>query len=158
MQRRRITVRTTVRVRRTVQVRRQVRVQARQNVVQTHQQVQTTASQLMPSTMSPAAHLAEQGFGPLDDGDREFDLFLSHATENKDFARPLAEELTARGVKVWYDEMVITVGDSLRESIDRGLALSYSPTMADKAALVGSKLSIVEIADNLAELVLGDPH
>lgn len=156
--------------------------------------------------MSQAAHLAEQGFGPLDDGDREFDLFLSHATENKNFVRPLAEELTSRGVRVWYDEMVITVGDSLRESIDRGLArsrfgavifsreffakrwpsyelnglvsremqgrkvilpvwhpeltieelISYSPTMADKAALVGADLSIVEIAENLAELVLGD--
>ena len=38
--------------------------------------------------------------------------------------RPLARALQARGVSVWFDEFTLTVGDSLRRSIDRGLALS----------------------------------
>lgn len=54
-----------------------------------------------------------------------YDLFISHATEDKDtIVRPLAQQLQANGIKVWYDEFEITLGDSLRESIDRGLATS----------------------------------
>jgi len=52
-----------------------------------------------------------------------YDLFLSHASEDKnDVARPLYEALTAHGVEVWFDEAVLTVGDSLRRKIDEGLA------------------------------------
>lgn len=55
----------------------------------------------------------------------EFDIFISHASEDKDeIARPLAQQLTARGFNVWLDEMEICVGDSLRRSIDSGLANS----------------------------------
>ncbi len=67
--------------------------------------------------------------------DVEYDLFISHASEDKDdFVRPLANSLISLGVKVWYDEFTLRIGDSLRRSIDRGLAnarygtvvLSYS--------------------------------
>lgn len=51
------------------------------------------------------------------------DAFISHASEDKpDLVRPLAEALTTRGLQIWYDEFQLTVGDSLRRSIDRGLA------------------------------------
>lgn len=54
-----------------------------------------------------------------------WDVFVSHASEDKvAFAKPLAEALQARGVKVWFDAFTLTVGDSLRRSIDRGLAQS----------------------------------
>lgn len=54
---------------------------------------------------------------------KRFDLFISHASEDKDeFARPLAEALRALSLAVWYDEFQLKVGDSLRRSIDRGLA------------------------------------
>lgn len=53
------------------------------------------------------------------------DFFISHASEDKDLiARPLALELRDRGYEVWYDEFSLTLGDSLRESIDHGLATS----------------------------------
>jgi len=52
-------------------------------------------------------------------------VFISHASEDKeDVARPLADLLAVEGLNVWYDEFSLTVGDSLRRSIDRGLALS----------------------------------
>ena len=35
--------------------------------------------------------------------------------------RPLAEELSFKGVNVWYDELTLTVGSSLRRSIEKGL-------------------------------------
>jgi len=55
----------------------------------------------------------------------DWDLFISHASEDKDeIVRPLATALKNAGFKVWYDEFTLTIGDSLRESIDRGLASS----------------------------------
>jgi hypothetical protein len=54
-----------------------------------------------------------------------WDIFISHASEDKDvLVRPLAERLRSLGLKVWYDEFTLSLGDSLRESIDYGLANS----------------------------------
>jgi hypothetical protein len=54
-----------------------------------------------------------------------WDVFISHAHEDKSaLAAPLATELRERGLRVWYDEFALMVGDSLRRSIDRGLARS----------------------------------
>jgi hypothetical protein len=51
-----------------------------------------------------------------------FDVFISHASEDKDdFVRPLAGALSSLGVKVWFDEWTLTIGDSLRRKIDEGL-------------------------------------
>jgi hypothetical protein len=50
------------------------------------------------------------------------DVFISHAHEDKEVARPLAEALRQRGLTVWYDEYVLRLGDSLRQVIERGLA------------------------------------
>lgn len=107
-----------------------------------------------------------------------------------------------RGISVWYDEFELKVGDSLRRSIDKGLAksrfgivvlssaffaknwiqyeldglvakemegnkvilpiwhkiskdevMSYSPSLADKLALMTSQYTIEELADLLAEVV-----
>jgi hypothetical protein len=52
-----------------------------------------------------------------------YDAFICHASEDKDtFVRPLAERLREQHVEVWYDEFSLKVGDSLRQSIDRGLS------------------------------------
>lgn len=56
---------------------------------------------------------------------KSYDFFINHASEDKDdFVEPLAKKLEELGRKVWYDDFVLTVGDSLRSSIDRGLANS----------------------------------
>jgi len=55
----------------------------------------------------------------------EWDVFISHASEDKEtFVRPLAVALQKKDIRVWFDEFALTVGDSLRRSIDRGLACS----------------------------------
>ena len=47
-----------------------------------------------------------------------WDIFISHASEDKDeVLRPLAIELKRSGLKVWFDETALQIGDSLRESI-----------------------------------------
>jgi hypothetical protein len=56
---------------------------------------------------------------------REYDVFISHASEDKDeVVRPLALALISEGLKVWYDEFEMKIGDSLRRKIDMGLANS----------------------------------
>lgn len=48
----------------------------------------------------------------------EYDFFVSHASEDKDsFVRPLVHALSALGLKVWYDELSLEIGDSLRLSL-----------------------------------------
>lgn len=60
-----------------------------------------------------------------DDYVREYDVFISHASEDKDeLVRPLANALKASGLKVWFDEFELKIGDSLRRKIDKGLATS----------------------------------
>lgn len=55
----------------------------------------------------------------------EYDVFVSHAWEDKsDFVDEFVEELTALGIKVWYDTRQIKWGDSMRERIDDGLKKS----------------------------------
>ena len=52
----------------------------------------------------------------------EWDVFISYASEDKiEFVKPLAKKLRDRGVKVWYDDFEIKLGDSISKSIDKGL-------------------------------------
>lgn len=52
----------------------------------------------------------------------EYDFFVCHASEDKeDFVDELVRVLNDRGAKVWYDKIVLKVGDSLRRGIDKGL-------------------------------------
>lgn len=58
-------------------------------------------------------------------GNEEYDVFISHASEDKaEFADLLCKELEDGGVKVWYDTLNIDWGDSLRAKIDDGLKKS----------------------------------
>ncbi len=54
--------------------------------------------------------------------EKTWDVFISHASEDKeDFVKELAGKLSYLGVKVWYDEFALKVGDSLSKKIDEGL-------------------------------------
>jgi hypothetical protein len=138
-----------------------------------------------------------------------WDVFISHASEDKDaLVRPLATELSRLGLRVWYDEFTLRLGDSISQSIDRGLAdsragiviisqsfiskpwprrelaglvagevgreqlivpvwynitreqlLEFSPTLADRAAILADQHSqLVEIAIRILERVRPDLH
>ncbi|WP_332872536.1 TIR domain-containing anti-phage reverse transcriptase [Pontibaca salina] len=68
----------------------------------------------------------------------EFDLFLSHASEDKPRVRKLHDKLVGLGVKVFFDESSISWGDSIVEQINIGLMKSnffvpfLSNTFAEK--------------------------
>ena len=55
----------------------------------------------------------------------KYDLFISHAAEDKDtFVEKLALALRSDCYRVWYDKFELKPGRSLRRSIDEGLAES----------------------------------
>lgn len=56
------------------------------------------------------------------DNEFEYDVFICHASEDKEkCVTELATALKKKGVKVWYDEFSLKLGDRLREKIDEGL-------------------------------------
>lgn len=92
----------------------------------------------------------------LESNDVEFDLFISHASEDKDeFVRPLAETLENIGVKVWYDEFTLKVGDSLRKSIDQGLVKSRFGTVILSSAFCAKNWTQYELDSMVAREMNG---
>ena len=56
---------------------------------------------------------------------KQWDVFISHATEDKeDIVVPLAEQLRRGGLRVWLDVAEMRLGDSIRSKIDEGLSNS----------------------------------
>jgi uncharacterized protein DUF1883/TIR domain-containing protein len=76
-----------------------------------------------PALAEIADNAAE--IGPYGGEGHEFDVFVSHASEDKDsVVRPLSQALRARGLEVWFDEFELQIGDSLRRKIDAAIARS----------------------------------
>lgn len=76
------------------------------------------------STIPSLLREPPSGTGSVDT-DREYDVFISYAHEDQEIVvRPLAHALRTGGLKVWYDEFELQLGDSLRRKIDAGLAKS----------------------------------
>lgn len=83
---------------------------------------------------------------PEPEPEPEYDLFISHASEDKDdFVRPLAETLQGLGLKVWYDEFSMKVGDSLRRKIDSGLRNSRYGTVVLSADFIKKEWTNYEL-------------
>ena len=65
----------------------------------------------------------------------DWDVFVSYASEDREsVARPIRDILSALGVRVWFDETELHIGDSLRQCIDDGLVRSrYGVVILSKA-------------------------
>lgn len=48
-------------------------------------------------------------------------VFISHSTNDADWARSFAQALKERGVSVWFDEFDVKPGESWRDAIEAGL-------------------------------------
>ena len=58
-------------------------------------------------------------------GSRPTDVFVAHAKEDAEIVvRPLVDALIAEDLEVWFDDLELNIGDSLRRRIDRGIAQS----------------------------------
>ncbi len=85
--------------------------------------------EIREAPLSSTPSLVQRDAPPSADSDakllRKYDVFISHAGEDKDsVVRPLAQALRDGGLQVWYDEFELRLGDSLRRKIDNGLANS----------------------------------
>src|SRR5262249_41364686 len=85
------------------------------------------------------------------------DVFISHATEDKDrFVRPLAEALRATGqIAVWYDEWELHVGDRLVDRINEGLGRSRFGVVVLSPAFFAKNWPRAEL-EALASLEMSD--
>ncbi len=68
-----------------------------------------------------------------------YDVFISHSTADKrGFVELLADRLRRAGVRVWYDDFVVEIGDSISSSIAKGLAESrYGIVVLSRNFLAG---------------------
>jgi hypothetical protein len=49
------------------------------------------------------------------------DVFLSHNSKDKSIVRALAERLRADGLRVWFDETSIAIGEHIGVALEQGL-------------------------------------
>ena len=76
----------------------------------------------------------------------QWDVFISHATEDKDYVEPLVKALDNAGIRVWFDKSTVEWGDDLRSSIDRGLVnCRYGIVVFSKAFLKKKKWTEYEL-------------
>jgi hypothetical protein len=88
---------------------------------------------------------------------QKWDLFISHASEDKkDFVEPLAGALTSFGVRVWYDDYTLQLGDSLSRNIDKGLANSDYGLVVLSPAFFAKKWPEYELRGLIAKEHAGD--
>lgn len=93
---------------------------------------------------------------PAQEG-REFDVFISHASEDKDeVVRPLATSLQNNGLRVWYDEFELRIGDSLRRKIDNGLARSRFGVVVLSRSFFGKGWTNYELDGIVTRAVTGE--
>jgi hypothetical protein len=92
---------------------------------------------------------------------KEWDVFISYAFEDKnDFAQPLANCLRDRGLRVWFDEFALSVGDRLHQSINYGLARSrygvviISPNFLKKEWPLKELTALLSMEDSYNKIIL----
>lgn len=73
-----------------------------------------------------------------------FDVFLSHSTKDKDTVREVAQRLQTDGLRVWFDEWEIKVGDSIPAKIGEGLEHSRVLVLCMSANAFGSDWARLE--------------
>lgn len=87
----------------------------------------------------------------------EYDVFVSHASEDKEaFVKPLVAALNALGLKVWYDELTLRLGDKLTANIHRGLASSTHGVVVLSPAFFLKKWTEIELNSLVAKAVVED--
>lgn len=88
---------------------------------------------------------------------KDWDVFISHASQDKDeIVRPLAIALRGQGLRVWYDESELRIGDSLRRKIDQGIAHSAFGVVVLSAAFFAKNWTQYELDGLVTRTVDGE--
>ena len=111
------------------------------------QPLSSVPSLVRPEPEQPEAVAAEE----------RYDVFISHGSEDKEaVVAPLAHALREAGLKVWYDEFELSIGDSLRRKIDRGLANSRFGIVVLSQAFFGKGWTNYELDGIVTRAVTGE--
>ncbi len=76
--------------------------------------------------------------------DFDFDVFLSHSSQDKAVVRAVAERLKADGLRVWLDDWAIPVGGNIPAKIEEGLEKSRVLVFFMSAHAFGSDWATLE--------------
>ncbi|MCG8430053.1 MAG: TIR domain-containing protein, partial [Candidatus Omnitrophica bacterium] len=68
----------------------------------------------------------------------KYDVFLSYNNADKPRVRLLAERLQAAGLRVWFDEWIVQLGDDISLTIERGLEASRTLVLCLSPEAIGS--------------------
>lgn len=99
---------------------------------------QPTPSPAAPADRAPLRKPARETQG------EKWDVFVSHASEDKAYVDPLVTALEAAGISVWYDRLVLKWGDDLRPVIGRNSTVPSKPPHS--AASPGPKPNAIAFA------------
>lgn len=57
----------------------------------------------------------------MTDKETRFDVFISYVIQDSDYVRNLVRALTDQGLRVWYDEGELRLGDTVLRALEDGL-------------------------------------
>ena len=114
--------------------------------------------ELRESPLSSEPALIRRDIPPsVDQSTQVYDVFISHSSEDKeDVVRPLATALQGEGLRVWYDEFELKIGDSLRRKIDQGLANSRFGLVVLSPSFISKGWTNYELDGIVTRAVTGD--
>jgi TIR domain len=122
--------------------------------------VRTTGSPSFASLLEKrlGVGVGEVALEKADDGVKHPKVYLAHASEDKAVVRPLAKQLVANGIDVWFDEWEIEPGESLRQKMEEGLlAMTHFVVVLTPNALTKPWVSM-EIDVGMVQKVGGESH
>jgi hypothetical protein len=113
-------------------------------------------AQALAPPAEPAPAVSQPKSSPKAKENRQWDVFVSHASPDKPYVEPLVKALNDAGVSVWYDKEVLEWGDRLRPKINEGLIKShYAIVVLSMAYLAKRKWTEHELDSLFAREELG---
>jgi hypothetical protein len=114
-------------------------------------------SRLLTTRSASVPAPAVATMGSENGSDQRWDVFMSHASEDKGYCEPLAKALEQAGIRVWLDKTALQWGDDLRSVIDRGLRnCRYGIVIFSKAFLRKKKWTEYELSSLFALEKVGE--
>jgi hypothetical protein len=101
--------------------------------------VAATAASRARAQLNARAEELERAIQAHPSTESSFDVFVSYASADSDFADDLARALRERGLSVWYADHELKIGDSIAQKVADGLARSrYGVVVLSPAFLRGA--------------------
>lgn len=109
-----------------------------------------------PLSSVPSLTQEDSSFG-LVGTEKEHDIFIFHASEDKDgVVRPLFDALSREGLGTWCDEFTLYIGDSFRQKLDEGLMKSRVGLVVLSPSLFGKRWADYELDEIVKRVVMGE--